>query len=377
MRVIKLFKTMLIMLIVIMSINIFLAGSLDKIELGFKILLSFILIFAAGIVEDKKAYILFMLILAYFLLGVLNKNWVNYIVVDYCNIIVILFSTKFVRNINIYEQLLNVFSRMAPIVFIASMSYLYINGWNVALNEGERMVFATAGFNFDSVKMFLRLLQYSVFLLPIYTYEKLSGIIKIKNEYWILSCVVLYFIVNIGAVNRAATFVAFISLVSYSHYRFKFTARLLLAFSLVGVAYVFSESTITELVIDRFTTNDLESTRNREARDYIMAASPMELILGKGLGGANALTYAKGHARGILMLHYGHMTIIMKGGVILFFCWVIYLQRKIRLLWREHLLLVTPVILMILLEIGHTQWMYWLSNVLVIMSLVRIRLCLN
>ena len=77
MKVFKLFRVMLIMLMVIMSINIFLAGSLDKVELGLKIVLSFTLMLTASIVGDKKAYIAITLIMVYLLVGIIKNNWLN------------------------------------------------------------------------------------------------------------------------------------------------------------------------------------------------------------------------------------------------------------------------------------------------------------
>lgn len=71
---------------------------------------------------------------------------------------------------------------------------------------------------------------------------------------------------------------------------------------------------------DRLDANDdvdASSGRNDEADHFLSITTDREFVIGRGLGGAYHSTIVTTNPYGMMMVHYGHLHLILKGGIIL------------------------------------------------------------
>jgi hypothetical protein len=112
--------------------------------------------------------------------------------------------------------------------------------------------------------------------------------------------------------------------------------------------------------------------RNIEAESYFSSIQTDELIMGKGIGGAQTVWIWKDVKYGVSMLHLGYAYLILKGGLVfMIFIYIVSLIALWRLFSRKGIyqIYATVIFLFLFLEFSHTQWLFPINLILYMMAL--------
>jgi hypothetical protein len=311
-------------------------------------------------------WLYFPLILYYLLYGIINGNWINFIVLDLLSSFTLIFI--FLYSKNNYEYLnvkiFNMFSSLVAIGFLAGLYYLIAHGFQGSTSINERFVFSSDDADY---KILLTILKISLLLLPFIWY------VSYKKRFFISATFILFLGVSFLALSRADIAGSLLSIIftifigireRYISFRPKFIATFIL-FSLVGLIAVERNldtlNTSYELLKYRIENVAEEvEPRDIEAEIYFDSVSTYELILGKGMGAANMDPFGRTSERGIMMMHRGENNLILKGGII--YLLLIYGMAIIALfkLFRSKVdyrySWASVILIYLLLERGHPQY---------------------
>lgn len=228
------------------------------------------------------------------------------------------------------------------------------------------------GFQIGLVPAFFVL--HSVFLLPFWSYlRKASKIIVLVSVLFVL-------IYSMLTLTRIFLIAAVASIV-FSAFLITKDAKKRLVINLIilvpaAILLIISDGQFVSLLDQakmRFTDSpDISSGRYTEGKLFLESLDRSELLLGKGLGGAQTTWIWSDLPYGTNMVHLGFLYLILKGGLVLSFCtYLAYFLSAIKLIrlggiYRSYS---AGVVVFILLDIAHTQWIYPINLLFMFCSL--------
>ncbi|MDC0273063.1 hypothetical protein OAK93_01685 [bacterium] len=316
--------------------------------------------------RGKVVWVYIPLLLFYLLYGLYNGNFISYVLVDLFGGFVLIFC--FYKNNEfrgLAEMIINRLSLLMIIGLICCGYLFFEQGVRAAADTSDRLSFENTGFQ-GSANTFFIPIQISILILPFILY------VNKQRRIIIILASTFFLFVNIVGLNRAnlvGCLTAFIltALIVYrdnrSYFSFHRIKYPVLLASIIFVAIAsFQSDTISrsfKIIGYRFQDMSDDNSRDLEGELYYTQISNLELIIGKGMGGANNFLDRESE-RGIMMMHKGENNLMLKGGFILLFlvygAGFISLWKLIRSKERYSDSWAAVIIIYFLLERGHQQF---------------------
>jgi hypothetical protein len=307
---------------VLLGINIDLTNVIYLLKIFMVIYL--LLYFKAFNGHRKLKAIIIVFYLIFLIRGIINENWYKYIVVDsiYYLSILTIFICAFKDNFNyLIFKIPNYFTQLLVIGFVLTTIYAIYFGLRPA-SFGERYDFELYGPVGFSVEEYLNIpIKFSVLLLP-FAHNYILG----KKRIFVFASVILYLIIGLFSGTRTTVVLSLISVILYliNSPKRTYLTNILLTLSIFFLSSYFlfilfgynSLKDSFENLQYRLFDVELLQDRSFEQEAYLKSISTEELLLGKGIGGANKSGWWESSKHGVNMIHRGYLNLILKGGIL-------------------------------------------------------------
>ena len=301
---------------------------LNQFLFGFLLLVYIILLFnnIKNILRLQKYYFfLFLYILILTVYGVVNNNFISYILVDIFSFFSFLFIFMTYKTANREIFFFNFFPKLGVYINLFSILFVFysisINGLNFASIAFGRGLDDIGGNPLMSPKY---LLYGSLFLYP------MIGYLKSKMSRFIYNfAIFLFFIFSIAMASRGTVIISLIIIIltNLSEKGLRFRLKTFISKKFISYIFIFISTVIllyqipkiesaTDYLIYRFTEESTGEERSLEASEIYDNLSTSEFIFGKGIGAANSYWIFSQTPNGVNNTHFGWMFLILKGGVL-------------------------------------------------------------
>lgn len=309
----------------------------------------------------------FALFLFLSLYGVGRDNFVSYIYLDM--IVFSFFSFLFYFNqTHSYRSFIVEFPKMVSIWLAFGLIVSWYLFFKSDLQPGTSDVRFSIG---DSIKEFggtykvIEPLSPALFIVPFY------NSIRSKWRYSIILSLVTIFVFSIFTATRGTFVISLIPILYLVVINLKrgdwflkalqYCSFASIAILLLSVFFPIADIRDSiELLFNRFLdSEDFSSGRDDESRLFLASLTETEWIIGRGMGGAQQ-TWIWAHLKnGLNMVHYGHLQLLLKGGLLLVisiyfligYCLVRAMKKRKALFPFLYM-----VIIFFLYDQFHTQW---------------------
>lgn len=301
-------------------------------------LLFLITLFLISKYKNKNIILIFFsLTIFYFLYGVIQGNWVNFIIYDILLsfVFIFIFLLTFNNRDLITKKIIDMLSTLVVFGIVSTLYYFYSNGLEAATSIANRLDSLEMADEEFSLKKGFEVLQVSLVLFPFIWF------VDFKRKLIVTFGILVYLIFNLMILSRAGIAASFlvIFLTVLIGIKDKFIRLDLKLASFLFFMTFFSATFInkyyenletllllsTDRFVQGFSGEELvgaieykEEPRDIEAREYFNSISSYELIIGQGMGGVNQYPFGKYSPRGMSMMHRGENNLIMKGGIVFF-----------------------------------------------------------
>jgi hypothetical protein len=301
------------------------------------------------------------------LYGIERDNFVSYVYFDI--IIFSFFSFLFFFNQrNSYQWFVNEFPKNVSLW----LSFGLIVSWFLFIKSDLQPGTSDVRFSIgDSIKEFggaykvIEPLSPALFVAPFYRS------IKSKWRYSIVLSLVTILVFSIFTATRGTFIISLISILYLLIINLKRTdwfRKLMQYFAFVCIGFllllfVFSLADIRdslELLRNRFLdSKDFSSGRDDESRLFLASLTETEWIIGRGMGGTQETWIWRHLKDGLNMVHYGHLQLLLKGGLLLLISiYVLITYCLLRAIRNAKMLFpfFYMVIVFFIYDQFHTQW---------------------
>jgi hypothetical protein len=327
-------------------------------------------------IPQRCIFLVFATILLIMLIrGLKLGNWYVFYLSDFARFILMFFVLFMGTGNFAHKRAQEIPEVLAKWLFIGlpiSIALFLIYRVNPGSLESRFVSLENQGFQIGLVPAFFVL--HSVFLLPFWSYlRKASKIIVLISVLFVLTYSML-------TLTRILIIAALASIV-FSALLITKDAKKRLVINLIilvpaAILLIIGDGQFVSLLDQakiRFTDSpDISTGRYTEGKLFLESLDQSELILGKGLGGAQTTWIWSDLPYGTNMVHLGFLYLIMKGGLVLSFCtYLAYFLSAVKLIrlggiYRSYS---AGIVVFVLLDIAHTQWIYPINLIFLFCSL--------